>query len=478
MSSSSGSARSRSAVASRSVSSTSRCSRDRLTSPARKSNSAARIRRRASARLVRFGGEQHRLRGELGGRGVGGPGVRGRGGRVQRFGDRAVRSRIPRPGPRSARAFRVGRDAGQPPVELCAAHRRQRLHRRGADQRMRGRQPVPGLDHHAGQHGRVHRRGGIRELIKYRQSLRYADPARRPDHGQRGRGVGVQRAGQAFGQRAGQRRHLALGAFQAGRDLDGPERVAAGLPGHLAGLRGGHRPRQQVLDLPHVQRRQVDHLGRGQGGQQLVPAARRRGRAGGERIRGGLRAGGHQQRQRPARDPPQREGQSLQAGLVKPVDVIDRDQQRALGHEAAQCGQHRETDRVRGGWLIARGSQQQRDLQCFPLRIRDPRRHRGQHVGEQVRQSGERQIGFAGRGLAAQHAIPAATAVSIPARHSVDLPAPASPWTASAAGETGIPWANARTLRHSAKRTRSPPTAATSISHHNRRLYPITTGAA
>ena len=63
---------------------------------------------------------------------------------------------------------------------------------------------------------------------------------------------------------------------------------------------------------------------------------------------------------------------------------------------------------------------------------------------------------------------PAAVATSIPARHSVDLPAPASPWTASAAGEARTPRVKSRTCRHSAERTRSLPTAATPTSHHSR----------
>ena len=50
-------------------------------------------------RLVRFRGERHRLGGELGGRGVRGPRVRGLGGRVQRVRDLRVR-----PGPAASAA--------------------------------------------------------------------------------------------------------------------------------------------------------------------------------------------------------------------------------------------------------------------------------------------------------------------------------------------------------------------------------------
>ena len=62
----------------------------------------------------------------------------------------------------------AGCGVGQPPVELHAAAGRQRLDRRGADQRMRGGEPVPGLDHDAGQDRRVQGRGGILEVVKDR----------------------------------------------------------------------------------------------------------------------------------------------------------------------------------------------------------------------------------------------------------------------------------------------------------------------
>ena len=108
MSSSSGSARSRSAVASWSMSSISRCSSDRAAFPARNSNSAARIRRRSRASPVWFRGEQHRLRGELCGRRVGSAGVGGHRGRVECPGDRPVRSRGCRQSSEVRVPFRTG----------------------------------------------------------------------------------------------------------------------------------------------------------------------------------------------------------------------------------------------------------------------------------------------------------------------------------------------------------------------------------
>ena len=65
---------------------------------------------------------------------------------------------------------------------------------------------------------------------------------------------------------------------------------------------------------------------------------------------------------------------------------------------------------------------------------------------------------------------PAVAAASTPARHNVDLPAPASPCTASAAGEVPAASANTRTRRHTATRTMLSPSAATGPSHHENGL--------
>ncbi len=246
--------------------------------------------------LVRFRGEPHRLRGELRGRGVCRAGVGGRGGRVQRLGHRAVRSVARRPGPRNARTApgwaRRRLAAGTAARGALAAATRPRPRRSAGARRTAGPRsrpprrpgpprPRPRRDRPGGRVRRGRRRSAIRPAAATTASAAAAPPLSERDR----RSVRVRASGGTW----------LPAPLQAGGDLEGPERVAARLPGHLPSLGGGDRPGQQVLDLPHVQRREVDRLGGGQRGEQVTPAVRRRRRAGGQRIRGGLGAGGYQQ---------------------------------------------------------------------------------------------------------------------------------------------------------------------------------------
>jgi hypothetical protein len=58
-----------------------------------------------------------------------------------------------------------------------------------------------------------------------------------------------------------------------------------------------------------------------------------------------------------------------------------------------------------GGRLVAGRAQLQRDLKRVQLRTGYIAFRQRRDLGEQVRQTGERQVGFAGRGLAAQQAV-------------------------------------------------------------------------
>jgi hypothetical protein len=97
---------------------------------------------------------------------------------------------------------------------------------------MRRRDTFFRLNHDPGQHRGIKRRCRIAEMAERRERVGHGDPARRGDHRQRLGCLGGQGAGEPLGQRARQRRHSSLGGVQAGRDLLGPERVAAGLGGH------------------------------------------------------------------------------------------------------------------------------------------------------------------------------------------------------------------------------------------------------
>ena len=288
---------------------------------------------------IRLGGEQHRLGGELPGRGVGGPGVRCGGGRIQGVRDGRVR---PCPGGQRREVripLRAGRDGGQPLVEVRSPARRQQLHGGRTDQRVRHRDPVPRLDKHAGEYRRVEGAARIVQVAEDRKRLGYPDAPGGRHHGQRLGGIGAQRTGEPPGHRAGQFRNgwlTGLGGcprrIEVRRDLKGPERVAAGLPGHQPRLGGGDRLRQQILDLPHVQRGEVDLLRRVPRGQQLTPAPRRCRVARRQRIGRRFAPRGQQDRQGPAVEAPQREHQRIEACLVQPLHVVDRDQHRARGH--------------------------------------------------------------------------------------------------------------------------------------------------
>jgi hypothetical protein len=230
------------------------------------------------------------------------------------------------------------------------------------------------------------------------------DPARRRDHRQRvGGGLG-QRGSQPPGRRERQLGHRSLGDRQAGRDLDGPERVPAGLGGREPRLRGGHRRRQQALDLPLIQRREADPPSSGYRGGQVTPAVQERRRGDGQRVGRGLGARGQQHAQRSGGDPPQRERQRLHAARVQPLDVVDRDQYRRGIQARPQGRQHGQVHRVGGGRLVPGGPQQQGDLECLALRPGDAVSHLGKHPGQRVRQSGEGRFGVGSRRLAAQHA--------------------------------------------------------------------------
>ena len=81
-----------------------------------------------------------------------------------------------RPGPRGQRgemgaALRVGCRVREPPVKPRPAAGRQRAHCGRRDQRMRHREPVRCLDEYAGQHRRVHRRSRIVQVAEQGQRL-------------------------------------------------------------------------------------------------------------------------------------------------------------------------------------------------------------------------------------------------------------------------------------------------------------------
>jgi len=169
-------------------------------------------------------------------------------------------------------------------------------------------------------------------------------------------------------------------------------------------LRGGRRRRQQALDLPLIQRHQVDPPGSGHRGGQVTPPIRERRRVDGQRVGLSFGAHGQQHAQRPAGDPPQRERQRLDAARVQPLDIVDRDQHRPGIPALPQRRQHGQAHRVGGDRLVPGGPQQQGDLQCFALRPGDAAGHLGQHPGQQIGQSGEGRVGVGSRRLAAQHA--------------------------------------------------------------------------
>ena len=242
-------------------------------------------------------------------------------------------------------------------------------------------------------------------MAEHRQCLGQPDPARGRHHSECLCGRGAERAGQPVSKTQRQRRHRRRPSLHAGQDLLGPEGIASGLPRYAACLRSRDEARQQTLDLPHVQRGEVYDLRSRQSGKQGPPGARRRRFAGCDRIGRCCRAGGQQQCQRSVGDPPERERQCFDAGVVQPLHVINRNEHRPSGRTGTQRSQHGKSDGVRGGRLRPGCSQQQRYLQRVQLRRRDLGGHLRQHVRQQVRQPGEGHVGLARRRLGAQHPV-------------------------------------------------------------------------
>ena len=314
------------------------------------------------------GRERHRLGGELACGGVRGSGVGGVGGGVKRGRDVVVGLRPGRERGEVRASLGAGGDGGQPPVEVGPAVRRHRLDRRRADQRVGRGDPALGLDDDAGQHRRVQRGPGIVEVIHHRDRVGDRDPACRRHDRQRVGGGRGQDAFEALGQRRPrQRRDLGPGRRHAGPDFRRPERVPARLASHQPGLRPGRARRQQAPDLRCVQWREHDRRSRQQRRGQLAPALRQWRGGDGERVGRRRAARGQQQGQRPAGDSPERESQRLEAALVQPLNIVDRQQHRPVVDAGTQRREHREADRV-GGWHRVGGrTQQQGDLDRLQL---------------------------------------------------------------------------------------------------------------
>ncbi len=116
-----------------------------------------------------------------------------------------------------------------------------------------------------------------------------------------------------------------------------------------------------------------------------------------------VRAHRAQHPHRAVAEPPGGEAEELRAGRVQPLQVVGDDEDRALGGQRAQCGQHRQAQRQpvpleRG--LAAPG---ERRLQRGALGGGQPAGHLVDDQTEQVRQRQERKMRFGLRGRAAQH---------------------------------------------------------------------------
>ena len=107
----------------------------------------------------------------------------------------------------------------------------------------------------------------------------------------------------------------------------------------------------------------------------------------------------------PVGDPPERERQRIQAGVVQPLHVIDRDQNRPAGRAGPQRREHGQAHRCAvGGCGPADRSSSATSSACscgagMPAAIS------ASTSGEQVGQPGEGQVGLASRRLGAQHPV-------------------------------------------------------------------------
>ena len=208
-------------------------------------------------------------------------------------------------------------------------------------------------------------------------------------------------------------RRLGQGAVPGGDDrgepLGGRQRLAGPPPSgrrvgrdHLCQLDERHRVAGRLLEHllpgPAVRRLRlgVEQPRRVLGAQRLQPQLRE---AAGESRGRGRASGGQQQRQPFGFQPPGGKRERVQGGAVKPLGVVDQDQQRAVLRQQRQQGQHRQPGQQRiGGHRI--GGQRERTEQRVHLPVRQGR-HPVQHRPQQQVETGERQVPLglpAGRG--------------------------------------------------------------------------------
>ena len=101
---------------------------------------------------------------------------------------------------------------------------------------------------------------------------------------------------------------------------------------------------------------------------------------------------GEHERHVAAVETPGREGERIAGGRVQPLEVVDGDQQRALGRERAKRVPESERDRAVVGRCFVRFRAQERHLQCVELGRRQPLQPPKVDPVEQVDQGGKGQL--------------------------------------------------------------------------------------
>ncbi len=178
-----------------------------------------------------------------------------------------------------------------------------------------------------------------------------------------------------------------------------------------------------------------------------------------------LAAAGEEDPDRLAVEPPQRERERIRRRGIEPLDVVDREQQRAAGGQRDAARRAPPTATARGSAeTTALPLEQERRRERSPARRGELRQHLGGGFRQEVAEPGMGETLLGARaGRAVSTRSPRSCAASTPASQSVDLPIPASPSSTRAPGPAPVPAARS-TKPCNAATSSSRPTMSAAIS--------------
>ena len=189
-----------------------------------------------------------------------------------------------------------------------------------------------------------------------------------------------------------------------------PEREVETCPAQLVDRRDRHRAERQARELRR------DRLGYIRGRRHVRGDPHRREQADGSRVEAARGEREHEC-----------------GGPVQPLQVVDRDDDRAVDRQHAQRAEKGRGHRPLVGWCAAGVRQEQRDLERTPLRRRQRREDLVERVAEKVAQARERELHLGATRAGGEDArYPRPRARSTDSCHSLVFPMPGSPSMKSA----------------------------------------------